>query len=274
MPTNKLFKEINTCFCFLDETGLLNSANDRFFALGILKCKNPQELYKCIRKIRDRYNYREEMKWSGLNRRIRFAVAREIFNVFLQEDSEFNCIILDKNELDFNSYFQNDLYKVYTNFSVALLKLIIGKNPQEVIILLADNYFSPDKTDQEGAIKGIINDHYKNFVIAGVCQIDSKSSDLLQLTDLILGAILSDLKKQNGLVLEQNKFKRKFINFIYQKLKIKKSFFINNLGLKTRNYVLSGNKIRATIFDSKRSTVIKNKPWPTTGDACLHGYHE
>lgn len=130
---------------------------------------------------------------------------------------------------------------------------MIGKEPDEVMIVLADDYFSPPAINLEVTIKKFVNDHYKNFVIAGVCQIDSKSSDLLQLTDLILGAIIYDLKRQEGLVKKQNTYKRKFLNFMYQKLKIKKSFFRNNLGFKTRNYILSGDKIRATIFDCKRS---------------------
>ncbi len=253
MPTNKHFKDIKTCFCFLDETGLLYSARDKFFALGIIKCCEPQKLYNQIRKIRQRYNYDHEIKWAGLDRRIRFDIARELFNVFLLGDAKFNCIILNKDELDFQKYFQNNLYKVYQNFSVALLKLIIGKNPEEVIILLTDDYFTPDGTDLEDRIKKFINDHYQKFIIAGVCQINSKSSDLLQMTDLMLGAILYDLKKQSGLIKDQNTYKRKFLNFLYQKLNIKKSFFINSLGFKTRNYILSGDKIRATIFDSKRS---------------------
>ena len=265
MFVNKHFKDIKTCFCFLDETGLIYSKRDKFFALGIIKCKQPQRLYGRIRKIRDRYNYREELKWSSLDRKIRFDIAREFFNIFLTEDAKFNCIILNKDELDFEGYYQNNLYKVYRNFTIVLLKLIIGKNPEEVIVLLADNYFAPDNEDLENATKGIINDHYQKFIVAGVCQIDSKSSDLLQLTDLILGLILYDLKKQNGLIGKQNAYKRKFLNFVYQKLKIKKSFFRNKFGFKTRNYVLSGDKIRATIFDSKRSITgkflkIKNKP--------------
>ncbi len=249
------FKNINTSFCFLDETGLLYSPRDKFFALGIIKSKKPQKLYNRIRKIRDKYNYREEVKWANLDRRIRFDIAREFFNIFLTEDSTFNCIILNKDELDFKRHFQNNLHKVYKNFSVALLKLIIGKEPEEVIILLTDDYFTPASEDLESAIKGIINDHYKKFVIAGVCQIDSKSSDLLQLTDLILGAIVYDLKKQTGLVKRQNRYKMRFLNFVHQKLKIRGSFFETKFGFKTRNYVLSGDKIRATVFDQKRSIV-------------------
>ncbi len=275
MITDKNFKDIKTCFCFLDETGLLYSGRDKFCALGIIKCDNPQRLYNKIRKIRHKYNYNEEMKWANLDRKIRFDVARECFNVFLGENAKFNCIILNKDELDFVKYYDNDLYKVYRNFSVTLLKLIIVKNPEEVSIGFMDNYFAPDGTNLEITIKKFVNDHYQKFVIAGACQIDSKASDLLQLADLILGAIIYDLKKQEGLVPWQNVYKRKFLNFIYQKLNIDGTFFRNRFGLKTRNYVLSGDKMRATIFDCRRSIAnrfmdkIKNKPWPTTGDACF-----
>ena len=255
MPINKHFKDIKTSFCFLDETGLLYSARDKFFALGIIKSEKPQRLYNRIRKIRDKYNYREELKWANLDRKIRFDVAREFFNVFLDEDVKFNSIILDKDELDFKKYYQNNMYRVYRSFSVVLLKLILGKDPKEITTLLADDYFTPDNEDLEDAIKAFVNDHYKKFVVSGVCQINSKSSDLIQLTDLILGAIVYDLKKQVGLVKNQNTYKRKFLNFTYQKLKIKKSFFRNKFGFRTRKYVLSGDKIRTTIFDQRRSNV-------------------
>lgn len=271
MPTNKHFKDIKTAFCFLDETGLIHSKRDKFFALGILKCSNPQELYNKIRKVRVEYRYNEELKWTDLDRKIRFDMAREFFNIFLECNVEFNSIILDKDKLDFEKHYNNDLNKVYRNFTIALLKLIVGKNPNEVLIILADDYFTPDGTDLEITIKKFVNDHYKNFIVAGVCQIDSKSSDLLQLTDLILGSILYDLKKREGIVGTQSKqgeFKRKFLNFIYQKLNIQKGFFIHNWTrfnisnyisseISRKEYFIPKGKIRASIFDVKKS--INNK---------------
>ncbi len=263
MIDDKNFKDIKTCFCFLDETGLIHQNKDRFFAIGIIKCSNPQKLYNRIRRIRDKYNYREELKWTRLDRKIRFDIAREFFNIFLTEKANFNCIILNKEELDFKKHFNNDLCKVYRNFTIALLKMIIKKEPKEILILLTDDYFTSDDKNLEESIKGIINDHYKKFVVAGVCQIDSKSSDLLQLTDIILGSILYDLKKQNKLVVKQNRYKRRFLNFEYQKLNIRKSFFENKKGFKTRNHKLSNDKIMVSVFDSKKSVSVrknKNKP--------------
>lgn len=254
----KDFRKIETSFCFLDETGLLCSERDKFFGIGIIKCKKPEKIYNRVRSIRRKYNYNEEIKWSKLDTKIRFDVAREVFNIFLTEEVSFNCIILDKERLDFKKYFDDNLYKVYSNFSVALMKLMIGVRVEEIFIVLADNYFSPRGENIEERIKKFTNDHYKEFAIAGVCQIDSCSSDLLQITDLILGAIVYDLKKINNKKEAQftGVYKRKFLNFLYQKLNIKGSFFIKN-GHHTRNYVLSGDKLRATIFDCDRSRVKK-----------------
>ena len=248
------YRDVKTSFCFLDETGLLNSPRDKYFAIGIVKCGNPENLYNRIRRIRSKYNYNEELKWARLDRRIRLQMAREFFKIFMSEDCEFNSIILDKDELDFEKYYDNNMYKVYRNFTVTLLKLIIGKNPEEVIVILADDYFAPEGTDLEDTIKKFTNSHYKRFVIAGVCQIDSKSNDVLQMADLILGAIAYDLKKHNGLIQSsrRSRFKRQFLNFVYQKLSVDESFFKNG-----RNFIYDGRKIRASIYDPKRSTTQK-----------------
>jgi len=242
----------------MDETGLINSQRDKFFAIGIIKINRPEKIYNEIRKIRQRFNYREELKWANINRDIRFKIAIKFFEVFLREKAEFSCIILDKNELDFEKYHNNNMYKAYRSFTIALLKMILGQNPNEILIVLADDYFSPVGADLEETIKKFTNDHYKKFVIGGVCQIDSKSNDILQIADLIMGAMVYDLKKQNNLINGINKsgkFKRKFINYLYQKLAVNGNFFKN--GKSGDNYNFSRGKIKATIFDCSKSKVKK-----------------
>ncbi|MEF3692338.1 MAG: hypothetical protein V3574_04780 [Candidatus Moraniibacteriota bacterium] len=46
------FKKIRSSFCFMDETGLINSQRDRFFAIGIIKINRPEKMYNEIRKTR------------------------------------------------------------------------------------------------------------------------------------------------------------------------------------------------------------------------------
>ncbi len=253
------FRDAKSSFCFLDETGLINSSSDKFFAIGILKVSRPEKIYNRIRKLRQKLNYNEELKWSNINRKIRLDVAREFVKIFLKEDAEFNCIILDKNELDFKKYHNNDMYKAYRSFTIALLKIMLGQNPDEILIVLADDYFSPEGAYLEETIKKFTNDHYKKFVIGGVCQIDSKSSDLLQLSDLLLGAIVYDLKIQNNIIgrSRSGRFKRRFLNFLYLSLSVNGHFF--DKGKSGDNYIYSGGKIRATIFDCKKSKVVKHE---------------
>jgi hypothetical protein len=253
MLIDKEFKKIKTRFCFLDETGLIHNVRDKFFAIGIVKCDNPEKLYNKIRKVRQRHRYNEELKWANLDRKIRFDIARDFFNVFLSEKAIFHCIILDKEKLDFEKYYDNNLYKVYRNFTIVLLKLIIGSEPKDISAILADDYFAPDGIDLEDTIKKFTNDHYKDFTIFGVCQIDSRSSDLLQLTDLILGSILYDLKKHKGLIEGQGRFKKKFLNFLYQKLETKESCFCNDSGKEIESCSYLGGKIKATIFNHEKS---------------------
>lgn len=252
------FRDANSSFCFLDETGLLNSPTDKFFALGMVKIRRPEKIYNRIRKSRQRFNYNEELKWSRLDRRIRFDVARKFFNIFMDEEAEFHCIVLDKDKLDFKKYHNNNMYKAYRSFTIALLKMIIGQKPDEVIIVLADDYFTPDGADLEETIMKFTNDHYKKFVVGGVCQIDSRSSDLLQLADLLMGAIVYDLKIQNGIIgrSQSGRFKRRFLNFLYLSLGVRGHFFRN--GKPGDNYVFNRGKIKATIFDCKKSKVVKH----------------
>lgn len=264
MIKDNYFKKIKTSFCFLDETGLIHKEKDKFFAIGIVKTREPEKIYNKIRKIRQRNKYKEEIKWAKLNKKFRFRIARKIFNIFLTENIKFECIILDKNKMDFEGYFDNDLYKAYRSFSIFLLRKIIGKNPKDIFVLLADDYFAPDGVNLEVTIKKFINNHYGKFVIAGVCQIDSKSSDMIQLTDLILGAIVYDLKKHKNLLGRRpNEYKRKFLNYVYQKLDINKSFFDENYfnfssaKIKRTNGNIPSGKIKINIFNNNKN---KNRP--------------
>lgn len=247
------YKTEKADFYFLDETGLIHSERDKFFAIGIVKCSEPHILYNKIRKIRDKYRYYEEIKWAKMDRQIRFKVATKVFHAFIESRGKFYCIILDKEKLDFKKYYENDLFKVYRNFTISLLKIALGKKPETIIVLLADNYFSPDGSNFEEIVRKFTNDHYKKFVVAGVCQIDSKSNDILQLTDLILGSIIYDLKKQQKLIHIQGEYKRKFLNFLYQKMDTDSSFFLGKKNKFQNNYISKDHKIMATIFDCQKS---------------------
>ena len=80
-----------------------------------------------------------------------------------------SIIILDKEKLDFEKYYDNNLYKVYRNFSITLIKLLVGKEPKEIGTVLADDYFAPDGINLEKTIKS------KNLIMMSTAM-NSKST--------------------------------------------------------------------------------------------------
>ncbi|MEK7636793.1 MAG: hypothetical protein AAB402_00180 [Patescibacteria group bacterium] len=116
--------------------------------------------------------------------------------------------------------------------------------------MLADDYFTPDHVDLESAIKDIVNHHYHELKIASFTQLKSDSSDMLQVTDVLLGAILYDLKMKERLVPISSNYKFQFVQFLHQQYGVTNSFFSKSNNFSSRN-------IRISIFDPRKSTAEK-----------------
>ena len=67
--------------------------------------------------------------------------------------------------------------------------------------------------------------------MAGVCRFDSKSNDLLQAVDLLIGIVTYDLKISAGMV-SGDKYKKQLVKYFKENLGVKD--FIN--GFKNRNF--------------------------------------
>lgn len=71
------------------------------------------------------------------------------------------------------------------------------------------------------------------LAVAGVCRFDSQSNDLLQLADLMVGAINYDLKISTGIVKKGDRNKKKFLQYFKDNLGA--NSFINGFG----NYIFN-----------------------------------
>lgn len=204
-------KNVKTSFCFFDETGLLRSARDPFFAVGMIKCENPYKLYLKIKNIRDKHHFYDEMKRNWIYYK-NAPLINEFIDIFYNEHATFSCTVFRKNELDLQKYFSSDLWIAYESFTVMELEGNIGKN--EIVAVLADDLSTPANLEFEKHVRDKINKKFGRLAVLGVCRVYSKGVELIQLTDVILGAIIYDFKLKNKLIPNPSKAKRKVLNHL------------------------------------------------------------
>ena len=194
----KDYDQIWTKFCFLDESGSLNNKNEPYFTLGILKMSQPYYLQSQITYERTKNNFHDEIKFNKLsNKNIDFAkiVLDSVFNT---KSLCFYSYTTHKNSKYFLNNFSNNEWKAYENITLKVMDTVLAKH--EILILIADYITTPRSIKYEVNVKKIFNNMKSRLAIAGVCRFDSKSNDLLQVTDLLIGAITYDLKLEAGLV--------------------------------------------------------------------------
>ena len=228
------YKEIWTKFCFLDESGSLSNPTDVLFTIGIIKCSQPYFLQSKIHYERDKRNFHDEIKFNKLSKN-NFEFAKYMLDcLFATGSLNFYSYTVDKKGEYFMNHFGNNIWKAYEDITIRLVGAALPNN--EVLILIADHVTVPRNIRFECNVKRKINEKYSRLAMAGVCRFDSKSNDLLQLTDLIVGAINYDLKFSLGIIKKGDKYKKRFLAYLKKNLGIDKEEFLSK-GFK--NYIFN-----------------------------------
>ncbi len=225
------YKDIWTPFCFIDESGTLDVKSQPYFTVGMIKCSQPYYLQRKIRYIRSKNRFWWELKFNNLNK-VKISTALEILNTLFETRSiKFASYTINKKNNYFKKEFSENPWIAYEQIAKQLLIGNLGKN--EVLIVLADDITTPKNIKFEVNVKSSVNDRFKRLAIAGVCRLDSKTNDLLQLTDLLIGSINYELLLKEKIINKSSLYKGKFVEQ-----------FKNNLGIKTltegfRNYAFN-----------------------------------
>ena len=225
----KSYREIRTPFAFFDETGSINDQANRFFCLGMIKCMQPFYLDSKIREIRQRNHFYDEIKWNTLSK-AKLSVIKEIVNaVFETPGIYFSCIVINKDNLDFEEKFKSNPYKAYQEFTEILLKQSIEAN--EILTVLADFVTTPKAIKFEVDVKHNVNKSLDRLAIGGIHRVDSKGVNIIQMVDLLIGSVIYCYKKDLKLV-SGDKNKLKVLSNILERLNRKD--FVG--GLKTKRF--------------------------------------
>lgn len=182
-------------FAFLDETGTLGGERDPFFAVGLLRCREPYELQRPIQRLRDKHHFYDEIKWSQVSGK-KLPLLKTIINVFLGSTATFSAFVAEKSVHDVIGRFGGP----FQAYEALARQLVHGTvRPGETLWVVADEYSSPTGTSFEEKVRDHVNGRAKwGDPVAGVCRLRSSGVDLLQLSDLLLGAVVYEHKARQG----------------------------------------------------------------------------
>lgn len=216
---------------YCDESCHLENDHQKVMVLGAIKCdKNyKKQISNEIKKIKEKHNINKvcEVKWTKVSSN-KIDMYKELITYFFNnEHLSFRAIIVNKEKLKHQSFNQthNDFYyKVYYQL---LSRIVVPNN---------ENYIYLDIKDTKGAkkckkLKEILANGIYDFDmnhIKNVQNINSKESEILQLADIIIGAISYTNRE-----MEKNKnhseAKQQIVNLIMKKsnYNLKQSTFLS-----------------------------------------------
>lgn len=209
----QLRRDHPTSTAFLDETGAIS--DDRFFAIGLLKVQEPARLLRAIQKIRDQRHWYGEIKFTSLKKESGLELYSKFVDAVLAPGvAEFFCFVADRDKDDPVARFGTH-WDAYTKLAEQLV--IAATHPDELVSLMADNYSTPDHVLFEEDLREGVNRRLKRLALVSVVRLDSKSSDGLQLVDLLTSATAFEFRADAG-VASHNSVKGRMAKYVRTQL--------------------------------------------------------
>lgn len=169
---------------FIDESGAKNSSGGSF-VVGFIKTYTPGLLYRSIRDIRQRHSFHEEIKFSAVtakNIRFYFDIVEEIAGS--PHIARVGGSVYDATH-GFGT--KQETWKEQASMA---RRLIVGNlNQDEKVKCFLDLVQTPRGESVADKVKREANKRLNGNPVLEAYDVDSKSHDLVQLADVVAGAI-------------------------------------------------------------------------------------
>lgn len=181
-----------TATFYLDESGS-RSSGSRFFVMGAIKTRTPGLLAREVQAVRDKTGFSHEFRFSDITSG---ALAAYYAVVDALAESEAHVIASVVNRDVYDPFPGVEAYEAHS--SVAAQLLVGNINRRELASVVLDIISTPAGVAVDELVKTKVNRRLKaTGIVSAVCA-DSRSMDLLQLADLVAGAIAHERRRQAG----------------------------------------------------------------------------
>lgn len=179
-----LYTMAKTFNIYCDESCHLENDGKEFMVLGSINSAYNQVKYhtNMIKHLKKKHNFYAEIKWNNVSdSKLRFY--EELLDHFFATDLRFRAVVVPKTKIN-NESFSQDYNTFYYKMYYQLLNHLINTQYTYNVYLDIKDDLSADKVTE---LKKILNIQFGVF--RNIQNIRSHESLLLQLADLIMGAI-------------------------------------------------------------------------------------
>ncbi len=180
---------------YCDESCHLESDGQKFMLIGYVSSPYNQVKmhHEAIRNIKIKHRLKVEVKWSALSKSS-YPLYSELIDYFFATDLQYRAIVIDKSKINHDNFNQSHDDFYYKMYYQLLNKKISPESNYNIYLDIKDTR-SAQKVQ---GLKEYLN--YQYLSVRTLQNIRSHESELMQLTDIITGALGYNLTGSNKMI--------------------------------------------------------------------------
>lgn len=205
---------------YCDESCHLENDHKEFMLIGYVSCAyNQVKLHNSyIRSLKRKFGILSEIKWISLSKS-GYPLYNDLIEYFFATDLQYRAIVIEKSKMKHTEYNQSHDDFYYKMYFQLLNKRITPENNYNIYLDIKDSR----SAKKVSGLRDFLN---KNFLSVRTLQnIRSQESELMQLTDIITGALSYHLRGMNK-VIAKNRLIDKIQH--HSRVPLTKSTYVSN----------------------------------------------